>query len=131
MKKKFLIALTAFFVLGLAMAVYAFNQTNTLAKESASCCAKSDNCPLKNKNAAQTTAENQSADSCCDKADCCCKNGSCPMKSSSENGSSSCCDNCCGGSCPMKNKDAQMTMTKISDVKVADGESCHHMKAGI
>lgn len=127
MKRKIFIALTAIFVLGLAMAVYAFNQTNTLAKAAASCCAKSDNCPLKNKNAAQT-AENRSADSCCDKADCCCKNGSCPMKSSGEKGSASCCDNCCGGSCPMKNKDAQMTTMQVSDVNVEGGESCHHMK---
>lgn len=125
MKKKFLIALSAVFVLGLAMAVYAFNQTtNNSAKTSASCCAKSDDCPLKNKNAA--TAENQSTDSCCDTDDCCCKNGSCPMKSSGETGATACCD-----SCPMKNKEAQMTMTQADDASVAGNESCHHNKAGI
>jgi len=129
MKKKFLIALTAVFVLGLAMAVYAFNQTNTFAKTSASCCAKSDNCPLKNKGA--QTAENHSTASCCDKEDCCCKSGACPMKSKGETGASSCCDSCCGGSCPMKNKEAQAVIMKTSDASVAGNESCHHNKAGI
>lgn len=126
MKNKFLFALTVAFVLGLAMAVYAFNQPNNSAKTAASCCAKDDNCPLKNKTAA--TAENKStADSCCDMDDCCCKNGSCPMKSSGEK-SAACCDSCCGDSCPMKNKEAQMTMTKADN---ESGESCHHDTAGI
>lgn len=130
MKKKFLIALTAVFVLGLAMAVYAFNQPNNSGKTTASCCAKSDACPLKNKNAA--TAENQSADSCCDKADCCCKSGACPMKAKGEKGAADCCGDCCGGSCPMKNKETQMTMIQTSGESVAGSESCHHnSKAGI
>lgn len=106
MKKKFLIALTAAFVLGLAMAVYAFNRPTDAGKTTASCCAKSDACPMKNKNAA--TAEKQSADSCCDKADCCCKGGSCPMKARGENGGAA---DCCGGSCPMKNKQTAAVQT--------------------
>ncbi len=91
MKKKFLLVLTAVFVLGLAMAAYAFNQTNNPNNiASASCCSKSESCPLKNKNG--QTAENNSKASCCDNADCCCKGDSCPTKAQGENSSA-----CCGG----------------------------------
>lgn len=128
MKKKILIALTAVFVLGLAMAAYAFNQTNNPNKTaSASCCAKSDACPLKNKNA--QTAENHSKASCCDNADCCCKGDSCPMKAQGEN-SSACCGDCCGGSCPMKNQEAQETTAQTNDAVVAGSESCPHKTIG-
>ncbi len=124
MKSRFLIALTAVFVLAFAAAVYAFNKTNdTGALAAASCCAKKDNCPLKNK-AAQTTAENPSTDSCCDKADCCCKSGSCPMKASGEKSGSDCCGNCCGGSCPMKNKQAETAAVATNK------ESCQHKTTG-
>ena len=125
MKSKILIALTAVLVLGLAMAVYAFNKTNDAGKNTAtaSCCAKKDDCPLKSK-AAQTTAENHSTDSCCDNADCCCKTGACPMKASGEKSAADCCGNCCGGSCPMKNK---QTETAVNQTKA---ESCQHKTAG-
>ncbi len=96
MKKKFLIALTAVFVLGLAMAVYAFNKTNhSVETSAASCCAKSDACPMKNHTA--QTAENHSTTSCCGMDDCCCKTGD---------------------ACPLKNKEAK------AEVKNASGESC-------
>ena len=125
MKSKILIALTAVFVLAFAAAVYAFNATtNDAGKTAASCCAKKDSCPLKNK-ASQTTAENHSTEGCCDKADCCCKTGACPMKAGGEKSGTDCCGNCCGGSCPMKNK----TETETSAVAM-NTESCSHKTAG-
>ncbi len=114
MKSKFLIALTAIFVLGLAMAVYAFNRTNSYVNASASCCAKSDDCPMKSKTAA-ATAENSSTGSCCDNDNCCCKGGACPMKASGEKTSADCCANCCGGSCPMKNKQAETSAIRTTE----------------
>jgi len=116
--------LTAVFVLGLAMAVYALNKTNDSGvTTAASCCAKKDDCPLKNKGA-QTTAENHSTDSCCDKADCCCKTGACPMKAGGEKSAADCCANCCGGSCPMKNKQNETAVNQTT------AESCQHKTAG-
>ena len=124
MKKKLLIVLTAVFVLGLAMAAYAFNQTNNPNKKaSASCCSKSEVCPLKNKN--EQTAVNHSKTSCCDNADCCCKGDSCPMKAQGENSSA-----CCGGSCPMKNQEAQKTTGQTGDTVVTGNESCRHKTTG-
>jgi len=123
MKSKILIALTAIFVLGLSIAVYAFNQTNNSAKTSASCCAKSDSCPMKGKNAEATG--DQTKASCCDKDNCCCKGDSCPMKSSGDTASTGCCGACCGGdSCPMKDKETQAATTDLTNVTVASGESC-------
>ena len=124
MKNKFLLALTAVFVLGLAMAVYAFNRTNNNPQASASCCAKSDSCPLKNKAAGQTTAENDSTASCCGNADCCCKSGACPMRASGEKSAADCCGNCCGGSCPMKNKQTETAARQANEA------SCPHKTAG-
>lgn len=122
MKKKFSTILSIVFVLACAFAVYAFNQTHHKVEKTTSCCAKSDSCPLKDKNA--QTAEHKNTDSCCDNADCCCKSGSCPMKSSGEN-AADCCDNCCGGSCPMMEK-----QTAITDVQT-EKESCPHKTAGV
>lgn len=125
MKSKFLIALTAVFVLGLAMAVYAFNKTNDSGViTAASCCAKKDDCPMKDKGM-QMTAENHSTASCCDNDNCCCQTGACPMKASGEKSAADCCGNCCGGSCPMKNKQAETSA--INQTKV---ESCQHKTAG-
>lgn len=107
------------FIMAFTVAVYAFNQTNDADKTTASCCAKKENCPLKNKNAATATAENASTDSCCANADCCCKTGACPMKARGEK-SADCCANCCGGSCPMKNKSAETVAAQT------DEASCHH-----
>lgn len=120
MKSRILITLTATFVLAFSAAVYAFNQVNYSGVTTAtSSCAKKDNCPLKNK-AAQTTAENNSTDSCCDNADCCCKSGACPMKASGEKSAADCCGNCCGGSCPMKNEQTETTINQPNN------ESCQH-----
>ena len=121
MKKKFLTILSLVFVLAFAVAVYALNQTNKSVEKTASCCAKSDSCLLKDANA--KTSQHKSVDSCCGNADCCCKGDSCPMKSSSEN-ASDCCDNCCGGSCPMKEK-----QTAATDVQT-EKESCPYKTAG-
>lgn len=119
-------ALTAVFVLALAMAVYAFNKTTDESKTTAaSCCAKKDDCPLKNKGAQTVAAENASTESCCDKSDCCCKTGACPMKASGEKSAADCCGNCCGGSCPMKNK-----LETESAVSQTTKESCQHKTAG-
>lgn len=117
------------FVLAFTVAVYAYNQTNNSVGKMSSCCAKKDNCPMKNK---QATAETGAKTSCCDNADCCCKTGSCPMKATGENASSeSCCDNCCGGSCPMKNKESQMTTIQTGGETVANADNCQHIKAGV
>lgn len=124
MKNKILVALTAVFVLGLAMAVYAFNKTNDSGvTATASCCAKKDACPLKNKGTQAATAENHSTESCCGNADCCCKSGACPMKASGEK-AADCCGNCCGGSCPMKSK-----QTETADSRTKE-ENCPHKTAG-
>jgi len=122
MKKKFLTAFSLVFVLAFAVAVYAFNQTNLSAKAADSCCAKSDSCPLKGKNASTDTAKTEN--SCCDNADCCCKGDACPMKASGEN-AADCCGNCCGGSCPMKEKQATATAAPT------ENESCPHKTAGV
>ena len=109
------------FVLAFAAAVYAFSQSTVSGETTASSGAKTDACPLKNKNVQMAAAENHLTESCCDSADCCCKSGACPMKSSGEKGSADCCGNCCDGSCPMKNKsDAE---TSVAQTKEA---SCHH-----
>jgi len=130
MNKKFLAMFSIVFVLALTVAVFAFNQKSISAETTVSGSAKSDSCPLKNKNA--STAENNVKSSCCDKADCCCKGDSCAMKAKGENAASeNCCGNCCGGSCPMKNKEAQAAIIQTSDASVADAESCQYMKAGV
>lgn len=121
MKKKFLTVFSIVFVLALAAAVYAFNQSTVFGETIVATGAKTDNCPLKNKNAQTVAAENHSSHSCCDNANCCCKSGACPMKSSSEKGSADCCGNCCGGSCPMKNEQAE-----TSAIGQAKAESCPH-----
>lgn len=117
MKKKFVMMFSIVFVMAFAVAVYAFNQTNSSAKASAPSCAMvKDNCPLKGKNAqiAGVTTDG----SCCDKADCCCKDGSCPMKAIGEK-SADCCNNCCGGSCPMKDKQATANAVQTENEKAS------------
>lgn len=125
MKSKFLVVLTAVFVLAFAAAVYALNQTNNSGVTAAtSCCAKSDNCPMKNKGAQAVAAEKDSTASCCDNDNCCCKTDACPMKASGEKGAADCCGDCCGDSCPMKNK---QTETAVSQMQT---ESCPQKTAG-
>ncbi|HKX83791.1 MAG TPA: hypothetical protein VJL58_06215 [Pyrinomonadaceae bacterium] len=86
--KKRIIALCAIVALfGLAVAAYAYTASNTSAK--ASCCSKSDSCPMKAKMASEGEHAKES----------------CPMKMKAQNASmpkdKGCCD-CCGDSCPMK-----------------------------
>lgn len=126
MKKKILTMFAIVFVMAFAAVVYAFNQPSVSAKAAASCCAKTDACPLKNKNA---KAENQAKAACCDSENCCCKTDACPMKTKGESASASaenCCASCCGDSCPMKNK---QTETAVADQ--TEKESCQHKTAGI
>ena len=131
MKRKFLTTFSIVFVLAFAAAVFAFNQsTNSVeaviaaAATTVSIDEKSNDCPLKNKNA-QMTAENHSTGSCCDNADCCCKSGACPMKASGEKSAADCCANCCGDSCPMKNKQVE-----TSAVQTKDASCPHNRTAG-
>ena len=123
MKKRFLTIFSIVFVMAFAVAVYAFNQSNTTSANAAVSCAMKDNCPLKGENA--QTAGVKTDGSCCDMPDCCCKNGSCPMKKSGEKSSSDCCDNCCGGSCSMKEKQSATTAVQT------EKESSLHKTAGV
>lgn len=94
MRKKILIAFSAMFILGVAMAVFAF-QNGTKAVFS----------PTQN---IAVSSENDS----CGMADCC-KDGVCPMKGV-------CCKN--GDSCPLK--DTETASVDLQNVVVATGESC-------
>lgn len=116
MKNRILVALTAVFVLGLAVAVYAFNRT--ASNDSHSAMSNMENCPMKDKSVQTVTATTENH-SCCDNADCCCKTGACPMKAKGEK-SADCCANCCGGSCPMKNKSTETVAAQNG------ATSCHH-----
>ena len=116
MKKKVFLVIAAMIVLGLGLAVYAFNSTQTTSQTTvAACCSCcGDSCPMKSKDATvsdvKMTAENGH--------DCSCCGDSCPMKSSGATASVSSTDakiaaesghdcSCCGDSCPMKhNADA-------------------------
>ena len=114
MKKKFIIALSAMLVFGLAAVVYAFNRTETNAKSSHSC-------PMQSHG---ETASTDKKDSCCGMADCC-KDGVCKM-----NGE--CCKD--HDACPMNNKQktekqaADYSKITVSDVSGKDccgsGASC-------
>ncbi len=104
MKKRILLAISLLLVFGLTITAFAYNQASKTNQTAMSCCAKSDDCPLKNKNADSTAKE-----------DCCMKDDSCPMKDKQAQTSSidmknvvvvsgeSCCqpgaDCCNGGSC--------------------------------
>jgi hypothetical protein len=115
MKKRILLALSVVLVLGLVMAVYALNRTNS------SNAGVENSCPMKGMNA--QAADHEGKTSCCDKDDCCCKGDSCPMKAQGENASANCCA-CCGDSCPMKGMNAQATGVDMKNVTVANGENC-------
>lgn len=114
MKKRIIIAFTVLLALSLGVAVYALNNINHSHGAKMDCCQKSDNCPMKNKQA------NGEKTSCCDKDDCCCKGGNCPMKAKSENASME--------NCPMmkksaENKEVSAEMQNVTVVK-SDGENC-------
>jgi len=103
MKKRILLAFSAILILGLTIAVFAYNKTNSTNQATMDCCKKSDSCPMKSKNADVADKQNVS---CCDKDDCCCKGG--------------------GDSCPMKQKQtAQTTDMQIKNITVvSDAENC-------
>ncbi len=104
MKKRILLAITVLLVFGLTIAAFAYNKTNTTNQATMDCCTKSDDCPMKSKDADSTV-----------KKDCCLKDDSCPMKDKQTQTSSvdmknvtvasseSCCqpgaDCCKGGAC--------------------------------
>ena len=84
MKKRIMLAISVMLVLGLTIAVFAYNTTPSSSKTTMNCCSKDkDSCPMKNQN---QSADKQNAASCCDMPDCCCKGGgnSCPMKKQTE-----------------------------------------------
>lgn len=117
MKKKFTTMFSIVFVMAFTVAIYAFNQTDSSVKASASSCAMvKDDCPLKGKNA--LTVAVVTGDSCCDKAGCCCKSGACPMKAGGAK-SADCGDNCCGGSCPMKEKQSAANAAQTENEKAS------------
>lgn len=96
MKKKIVALMAIVAVFGLAIAAYAYTQTTTNDNQAnASCCKKSDSCPMKNHGAEHAKKEGRS---CCD---CC--GDSCPMKkegsaavvtASTSDDKKDCCDSC-------------------------------------
>ena len=119
MKKKFLLAFSAMFILALTVAAFAFTQSNNSNETAADSCAM-----MKDLNA--QSADGQPKMSCCDKDDCCCKGDSCPMKNQGENASASCCS-CCDDSCPMKNKESASAVD-AKTATIATGENCYKHK---
>lgn len=107
MKKKFIIALTALLVFGLAAAVYAISRTETASKSAHSC-------PMKTGGA---TASADEKDSCCGMENCC-KDGNCSM------GGACCKDH---DSCPLKDKQtSEKQSEQYSKITVSSdsGEDC-------
>ena len=95
MKKRSFLLFTILAVFALAIAAFAYTQSGTDLNASASCCKKSDSCPMK-ANGNDNNGENK-------KMSCCAKHNGEHAKTEGK----SCCD-CCGDSCPMK-KDASAT----------------------
>jgi hypothetical protein len=96
MKNRILLAIAGALIFGLAVAAFAYTNTNTATKAAVECCCAkgAESCPMKGKDHAD-----KDLSSCCDKDDCCCKTGaeSCPMKSkddgkSADKAKHSCCD---------------------------------------
>lgn len=106
MKKKFLILLIALFVFGLTAGAYAIKLNPDSSNTISACCnmdcckdgqcamggdcckGREDNCPMKNKQTADTAATDMKnvvvaggGDSCCKPGADCCKSGSCCKKS--------------------------------------------------
>ncbi len=132
MRSRILLVISAMLVLGIGIAVYAFNVTGTDAATAACCCC-TESCPMKKGDkAAASTAEAATADQKADATHSCCGD-SCPMKSKSADGKTAdgkavAGHSCCGDSCPMKGKAAKHDGTG-HDMK-ADGHSCPMMKGG-
>jgi|SRR5688572_794568 len=103
MKMKFLALFAVALLFSLAIAAYAYtNRALATGPTTASCCKKSDSCPMKGKS---EHGANEHA-----KMSCCKKHGGDEAK---KEGAS--CD-CCGDSCPMKKGDGT--------AKAEDGKSC-------
>jgi hypothetical protein len=114
MKRKIVAMLAIVAVFGLAIAAYAYTTSNTGAAK-ASCCSKSDSCPMKAKG-----HEHQSAHG----------SESCPMKNGAGDTAAadghSCCD-CCGDSCPMTKSGEAKAGAAFSEAGAAsseEGKSC-------
>lgn len=114
MKKRIIASLAILAVFGLVIATYAYNQTANTKSAKASCCKKSDSCPMKAKMSHEKTSEHAGK--------------SCPMKDRAEHEKSGdhakteghSCD-CCGDSCPMK-KDGEAKATAASATD--EGKNC-------
>ncbi len=126
-------------VLGIGIAVYAFNVTGTDAAAAACCCC-TESCPMKkgDKATASTASDKTSvalpatADHKAEGTHSCCGD-SCPMKSKSADGKTAdgkavAGHSCCGDSCPMKGKPAKHDGMN-HDMKAGDA-SCPMMKGG-
>ncbi len=114
MKKRFLIALSAMLVFGLAVVAFAFTKANNDTKQTSAV-----SCPMMEKKTATAAAETDKEKHSCGMADCC-KDGVCSM------GGACCKDK---DSCPMKNaesKENQTTAVDYSKIIVSDdsSESC-------
>lgn len=103
MKTKVIFTITAMFVLGLAVAVYALNTSGPAGNASIAscCCCSGDSCPMKDKDAAVKTG-----DAVHNGCDCCGDAESCPMKkgdaaAAKTEGHADCCP---ADSCPMMKK---------------------------
>lgn len=78
MKRKIVLLIAAFIVMGLALVTFGLNSGGSLFSTIASCCCHGDSCPMKKKD-----SPGKEVKSCCD--DCSCCKGekgaeSCPMK---------------------------------------------------
>ena len=106
MIRKFLMLFAVAAMFSLAIAAYAYTQnTPAAAGTAASCCKKSDSCPMKGKSDHEQGGEHA-------KMSCCKKHGGDHAKAEGAG-----CD-CCGDSCPMKNGDASAAGHH------ADGKNC-------
>jgi len=113
MKKRFLIALSALLVFGLAVVAFAYTKANNTNQTSAV------SCPMQEKKNSTAAAETDKEKHSCGMADCC-KDGKCSM------GGACCKDK---DSCPMKNKESQENQAGTVDyskiiVSDSEGESC-------
>jgi hypothetical protein len=120
MKKKILIVISALMIFGLAIAVYAINQSEvTGSADKAACCCMGDSCPMKSK-------ENAAADASHKGMSCC--GDSCPMKSGAAAATTGSCCDCCGDSCPMKAKESATAQAAAVPTSATEGEnSCKAM----